>query len=283
VDLSLCIRAGEIYGFVGLNGAGKTTTIRLLLGMLQPTTGTVKILGERVRPFDAGPWARVGHFVGSAAAYPQLTVRENLEIARRLYGVSDVHATDRVVELFRLAPYVDRKAAALSSGNLQRLCLARAMLHAPDLLILDEPANGLDPAGVVEIRELLRSMARSRGVTIFMSSHILTEVDRLATRIGIIHQGRLVQELDAGRLEALRTPRLQVQVRDSQRARQALIGAGFAVHTEEDMLVLTEPRAVGAPEDIASLLVRAGAPPVRLLVTQEDLETHFLKLIGNVP
>src|SRR5512141_128963 len=188
-SVNLRVKPGEIYGFLGLNGAGKTTTIRSLLGMIRPSEGNVRVLDQAVGPNGRGPWARVGHLVESPSAYPELTVRENLEIARRLHGISDASATSRVIERLGIAPYADRKAGTLSTGNLQRLGLARALLHEPELLILDEPANGLDPAGVVEIRELLSSLAHEKGVTIFMSSHILTEVDRLATRIGIIHLG----------------------------------------------------------------------------------------------
>jgi ABC-2 type transport system ATP-binding protein len=280
--MDLRVGPGEIYGFVGLNGAGKTTTIRLLLGMLRPSAGTASVLGEAIGPRGIGPWARVGHFVGSPAAYPQLTVRENLEIARRLHGLPNPQVTDGAIDRFGLVPYAGRKAAALSSGNLQRLCLARAMLHNPELLILDEPANGLDPSGVVEVRELLRSLAESHGVTIFMSSHILTEVDRLATRIGIIHQGRLIEELDAHGLEQLRAPRLQIQVRNMAAARQALERAGFAVQAIEAMLLVGDDQAVRAPDDVASLLVHAGTPPLRLVVAQEDLESHFLRLVGRM-
>jgi ABC-2 type transport system ATP-binding protein len=148
-------------------------------------------------------------------------------------------------------------------------------------VILDEPANGLDPAGVVEIRELLRSMARERGITVFMSSHILAEVDRLATRIGVIHQGRLIAEMDAGELHERRPRRLVVDARDRAAARAALHAAAFVTREEEDgLLVLDDPRAVHAPEEIASLLVRAGVPPTRLAVEQEELEDYFFRLIG---
>jgi ABC-2 type transport system ATP-binding protein len=277
-DVSLRVRPGDIYGFVGLNGAGKTTTIRLLLGMLRPTAGSARVLGQPVGPHGAGPWARVGHMAGPPSAYPQLTVRENLEITRRLRGVKDARAVDRVIDLFALTFYMDRKAGTLSTGNLQRLGLARTLLHDPELLILDEPANGLDPAGVVEIRELLRSLAHSKGVTIFMSSHILTEVDRLASRIGIIHRGRLIEELDSAGLEQLRAPRLEIRTRSSDLAGRALTEAGYAVKTVDDLLILSDPRAVDAPDGIAALLVRAGVAPLRLAVEQEDLESHFLRL-----
>jgi ABC-2 type transport system ATP-binding protein len=173
----------------------------------------------------------------------------------------------------------------LSTGNLQRLALARALLHEPELLILDEPANGLDPAGVVEIRELLAGLARDRGVTVFMSSHILTEVDRLATRIGIIHQGRLLEELDAQTLEERRALRLEVGARDLEAAGRVLSGAGFAaaVRVDEGKIVVSDARAVEAPDEVAALLVRAGTPPVRLAVEHEDLEDHFLRLTREEP
>jgi ABC-2 type transport system ATP-binding protein len=149
------------------------------------------------------------------------------------------------------------------------------------LLILDEPAKGLDPAGVVEIRELLASLASEKGVTVFMSSHILTEVDRLATRIGIIHQGRLIEELDAKKLEELRSPRLEIEAHDLPAAQSALAKAGFVVEAREGMIILNEPRAINAPDDVAILLVSAGAPPTRLAVEQEELEDHFLRLTGG--
>jgi ABC-2 type transport system ATP-binding protein len=280
-SVDLRVKPGEIYGFIGLNGAGKTTTIRALLGMIRPSAGSVQVLGQAVGPHGRGPWRRVGHLVEAPAAYPELTVRENLEIARRLQSVPDRNATTRVIERLALAPYADRKAAVLSTGNLQRLGLARALLHEPELLILDEPANGLDPAGVVEIRELLAKLAREKGVTVFMSSHILTEVDRLATRIGIIDKGRLIKELDARQMEELRSRRLEIKTRNLESAQNTLAKAGFAVKTIGNAIVLNETRAIDAPEEVAALLVNAGAPPSRLAVEQEDLEDYFLRLTGE--
>jgi ABC-2 type transport system ATP-binding protein len=281
VNLRVC--RGEIYGFLGLNGAGKTTTIRTLLGMIHPTAGRVEVLGQTVTRNGRGPWRQVGHLVEAPAVYPELTVREHLEMARRLHNLSDPKATARVIDQLGLAIYADRKAGTLSRGNLQRLGLARALLHEPALLILDEPANGLDPAGVVEIRELLQRLVHERGVTIFMSSHILTEVERLATRIGIIHQGRLLEELEAKQVETLRTRRLEIQTRDLTAARSILTNAAYgSVTTQGESLTLSDPRAVEAPDEIARLLVSAGAPPTHLAVVQENLEEHFLQLIGAV-
>jgi ABC-2 type transport system ATP-binding protein len=280
-SIDLRVGAGEIYGFLGLNGAGKTTTIRALLGMIRPSAGNVKVLGQAVGPYGRGPWSRVGHLVETPSSYPELTVRENLEIARRLHGITDSDATTSIIEKLVLAPYADRKAGTLSLGNAQRLGLARALLHEPELLILDEPANGLDPAGVVEIRELLESLAREKGVTIFMSSHILTEVDRLATRIGIIHKGRLIEELDTDKLEQLRAKRLEVQTRNLEAAQISLQSAGYQFALNDSTIVIDNAHAIEHPDDIARVLVNAGTPPTRLAVEQEDLENYFLRLTND--
>jgi ABC-2 type transport system ATP-binding protein len=280
-SVDLRVQPGELYGFLGLNGAGKTTTIRALLGMVRPSRGSVKVLEQAVGPGGRGPWGRVGHLVESPSAYPELTVRENLEIGRRLHRVPEPGATSRVIERLGLAPYADRKAGTLSMGNLQRLGLARALLHEPDLLILDEPANGLDPAGVVEIRELLASLVREKGVTIFMSSHILTEVDRLATRIGIIHRGRLIEELEADALETLRVRRLEIKARDLNAAQICLQTAGYKLSVREETILIEEPRAVDCPDEVARLMVQARVPPTRLAVEQQDLEDYFLQLTGG--
>ncbi len=202
--LSLRVARGEIYAFLGLNGAGKTTTIRMLLGMVKPTAGEACVLGMNVGVGGKKPWASVGYLVETADAYPELSVRENLEAMRRLRPGADPKAVDLAIERLGLAAYADRRAGTLSHGNGQRLGLAKALMHNPELIILDEPANGLDPVGIVEIRNLLTELAHERGVTVFMSSHILGEVSRLVHRIGIIHQGRLLQ--DESRPVQLRDP-----------------------------------------------------------------------------
>lgn len=278
--LDLTVERGEIYGFLGLNGAGKTTTIRMLLGMIHPTTGSAAVLGAPVRRGGRGPWDRVGYLVESPAPYPGLTVAENLWAAARLRGVNDA-AVERAVERLGLAPYASRKARTLSQGNRQRLGLAMALFHEPELVILDEPANGLDPAGVVEVRELLQSLATEHGVTVLMSSHILAEVDRLATRIGVIHQGRLIEEMSADELEARRAVRLVVEARDPVAARRSLQEAGYDPQPNGKGLVLSEARAVERPDDVAAAMVASGQAPTRLAVEQEDLEAHFLRLTAS--
>jgi len=280
-SLSLRVAEGEIYAFLGLNGAGKTTTIRLLLGMVKPTAGYADVLQTRVQPGRREPWAAVGYMVEDSRAYPELTVYENLEVARRLHPGVLPKAVDDMIEQMGLSAYADRRARTLSHGNAQRLGLAKALLHAPQLIILDEPSNGLDPAGIVEIRELLQSLVREHGVTVFMSSHILAEVARLADRIGIIHEGRLIQELNISELERDRKRLLVLAVRQLALARTALEAAGYTPLLHADgAIALEDASAIDAPDIIASLLVQAGAPPTRLMVEEEELEQYFLRLVG---
>jgi ABC-2 type transport system ATP-binding protein len=279
--LSLRVARGEIYAFLGLNGAGKTTTIRLLLGMVKPTAGEARVLGRRIRVGGVKPWDSVGYLVETADAYPELSVRENLEAMRRLRSGVPPESVDLAIERLGLAAYADRRAGTLSHGNAQRLGLAKALMHNPELLILDEPANGLDPAGIVEIRNLLIELAREQGVTVFMSSHILGEVSRLAHRIGIIHQGQLLQELDIDELERNRRRRLLIQSRDMQAARSVLCNAGFAAASASNGVIeVQDTMAVERPDEVARLLVDAGQAPTMLNVEQEDLEHYFLRLVG---
>ena len=225
----------------------------------------------------------------SPSAYPELTVRENLEVVRRLRKVDARSCVDDAIDLFGLRAYADRRARALSLGNGQRLGLAEAFLHRPSLLLLDEPVNSLDPAGVVEVRDLLVNLARDHGVTVFLSSHRLAEVARVATRIGVLHQGRLVDELDAKALASRVRTHLEVGARDLFRAAWALREAGFEapdpavgpVPAGSQVLVLEDIRALEHPELVATALVRAGEPPIRIAVVEEDLEAYFLRLVSS--
>ena len=278
-SLDLDVRRGEIYGFLGRNGAGKTTTIRMLLGLIRPDAGQVDIFGTRIRPGTSRVFARVGYLVESATAYPNLTVRENLDIQRRLTGSPRSSVPD-AIGLMRLGEFADRRAGVLSLGNKQRLSLARALLHRPDVLVLDEPANALDPAGIVEVRALLRSLASESGVTVFMSSHILAEVAHLADRIGIVHDGRLLEEIDRERLRAQERSHVEVGVSEPVRAATVLRAAGFAkVEQVDDRLHVAD--AERRVPEMARALVGAGLDVTEISPVREDLETYFLRLTGG--
>lgn len=278
-DVSLDVQAGEVYAVVGLNGAGKTTLIRALLGMVRPSGGSVEVLGRPVT--DRSVWAEVGYVVEAPAAYPELTVRENLELVRRLRRIPRRGAVEEAVRLFGLEQYADSRARTLSLGNAQRLGLAKALLHHPRVLVLDEPVNGLDPAGVVEIRRLLVDLARESGVTVFLSSHLLSEVALVATRVGVLHRGRLVEEFDTDELDVRARSWLEVVARDLPRAAAVLRSSGFEVHEASSVLVVAGSSAVRQPEEVATALVLAGVPPTRLAVVEEGLESYFLRLVAS--
>ncbi|UIP59686.1 ABC transporter ATP-binding protein [Agromyces marinus] len=198
VDLD--VAAGEIHALVGLNGAGKTTLMRLLVGMLRADAGSVRVRGVDVDRADVTTWARVGHLIEHPLAYPELTGRANLEVAARLHGLGGGRAreaVDRAIDEFDLGRYARVRASRLSLGNRQRVGLAGALLHEPDAIVLDEPTNGLDPAGVIVLREALLRRAAA-GAGILVSSHHLDEVARVAHRITVVNAGRVIGSLDPG-------------------------------------------------------------------------------------
>lgn len=281
-NVSLTVRKGEIYGFLGLNGAGKTTTIRMLLGMVQPLSGEAFLLGKRIIPGRPGPWDKVGYLVELPFSYPELTVRENLMAVSRLRRLKKKNEVAEAISLLKLNAYENIKARHLSLGNSQRLGLAKALIHQPEILILDEPANGLDPAGIVEIRELLKDYTLNRGVTVFISSHNLGEISKTATRIGIIHSGVLVKEISSDKLDSLLNKYLLIDTRDRKGAAAFLSGKGIIVEYADDgMLRLTSPDTCKKPEQINTMLVKGGFPPFYLKVQKEDLESYFLRIIGE--
>ncbi|MEU4539859.1 ABC transporter ATP-binding protein [Streptosporangium sp. NPDC023825] len=277
-DVDLSVHAGQIYALLGLNGAGKTTLIRILLGMIAPTGGSARVLGAAVSAGQRSAWARTGYLVEAPAAYPELTVRENLHLYARLRRLQHPgrHVED-IIERLALTAYAARRARTLSMGNLQRLALAKALIHSPDLLILDEPVNGLDPAGVVEIRTLLTGLAREHGTTVLISSHLLAEVARLNGRIAILHQGRLLAEHDATSLDQHRHRHLHVSTRDDATAGRVLRDHGY--HPEPGLL-LADARALARPEEVATILIEAGVPLTELRPVEEDLEAYFLRIVG---
>ena len=280
-SISISIQKGEIYGFLGLNGAGKTTTIRMLLGMIRPTSGASYMNGKLVTGGNTDLWNDVGYLVEIPYSYPDLTVKENLEIFRRLRFIKSKSSVNEIIDRLELDPYRNVIAKNLSLGNAQRLGLAKALIHNPEILLLDEPANGLDPAGIVEIREMLKDMAINKGVTIFISSHILGEVSKFATRIGIIHEGRLILESGVSEMEKLRKKSLHVRTLNLNGAKSLLENSGYNPSMAEGgFLEIHNAEAMLNPESIASILVHSGFPPNMLKVEEEDLESFFLRVIS---
>ena len=278
-SVSIHVKRGEIYGFLGLNGAGKTTTIRMLLGMIKPTSGQFRLFGKELSG-NCSVWNQVGYMVERSQSYPNLSVHENLKVITRLRRLNDA-SIDEIVELLHLEPYYNVKARNLSQGNLQRLGLAKALIHKPQLLILDEPVNGLDPSGIVQTRTLFQKLAES-GTTIFISSHILTEISRLANRIGIIHQGKLVRELFTDELEKELIKKQIINTTDNSKAQKVLKASGFEPKiSEENNLEIADSNNKIKPEEISKILVEKDCPPKQLYKFTEDLEHYFLRIIGK--
>jgi ABC-type multidrug transport system ATPase subunit len=275
--LDLQVPRNSVYGFLGPNGAGKTTTIRMLLGLIRPHGGEVHLFGRPLRQNRIDLLWRVGALVESPSLYPNLTGRENLEVTRRLLGARG-EQIDRVLHTVRLGDVADRRVSGYSSGMEQRLGLALALLREPELVILDEPTKGLDPAGLSEMRELLRRLPGEHGVTVFLSSHLLTEVEQAATHIGIIQDGRLRFQ---GTLEALHAEmkeQVVLGVDQTEKARQLLRQMGWTVHCNGGNRLTIAANGRSDAALINAQLLRAGLNVYHLRLEQPTLEDIFLTL-----
>lgn len=277
-NISINVKQGEIYGFLGLNGAGKTTTIRLALGLIKPDSGVCKLFG--IEPKQSSKiWNDIGYLIETPHSYPDLSVLENLQVICKLRGISDKNQIDGIIDRLNLGPYKYRKEKNLSLGNKQRLGLAKALIHHPKLLILDEPINGLDPAGIVEIRELLKELATHRQTTIFLSSHILSEIGKLASRIGIIHKGKMIKEINSSELHEQIIKKLCISTHDNQKAVDILHEKGYKASMNNEIIELFSRNALIKSEEIATLLVHHHVPPKQLFIFEEELEHYFLRII----
>ncbi|MFN8348649.1 MAG: ABC transporter ATP-binding protein [Spirosomataceae bacterium] len=277
-NISIHVRQGEIYGFLGLNGAGKTTLIRMLLGMIKPDSGTIHLFDKQLTS-NFNQWNDIGYLVETPYSYPNLSVYENLQVIYKLRQLTNPKAIDDIIEKLKLTKYRNIKAQALSLGNQQRLGLAKALIHKPKVLILDEPINGLDPEGIVEVRELLIELAKN-GSTIFLSSHILGEISKLANRIAIIHEGKLIKELAAQELSNQIIKKIIVQTADNPKAIQHLKSLNYSVApTQTNQIEITNQEAFEQPELISKLLTENRLPPKQIFLFTEDLEMYFLRTI----
>ncbi len=274
-SVALRVESGAVHAFLGANGAGKTTTIRMLLGLIRPDSGCVRLFDE---PFHRALLARAGSLVEAPSLYPHLTGRENLEVFRRLtpYTRADI---DRALETVKLTDAARRRVSGYSLGMRQRLGLAIALLGNPQLLILDEPANGLDPAGIREMRELITRMPAERGMTVFVSSHLLAEVEQLATHVSIIDRGRLLFQGALSALRARMLPDLEIQTDRPREAAALLAGAGFDVGRRNGLIVRAADTAGAARAN--ALLVRHGFAVHRLCLREPSLEHIFLAVTGS--
>jgi ABC-type multidrug transport system ATPase subunit len=276
--LELDVRRGEIFGFLGPNGAGKTTTIRMALGLIRPTGGRVEILGQDVASHGSAVLPRVGALVEAPALYGYMSGRDNLRAFAAVLGGVPSRRLDEVLDTVDLRSRQKDRVHTYSMGMKQRLGLAIALLHDPELLLLDEPANGLDPAGIVEMRDLMRRLAAD-GKTIFVSSHVLAEVQQICDRVAIINLGELVRVAPVAELVGAHgefVVRLEHAEKALDLLRRQHWGAGARL--EHGALVTNSP--TGRGRDLIHFLAEAGCWPDTLTERQHDLEEIFLELTG---
>jgi ABC-2 type transport system ATP-binding protein len=277
--ISMHVPEGSIYGFLGPNGAGKTTTLRLILGLLKTQQGQIRIFGKRFDEDRIAILRNVGSMIESPSLYDHLTAAENLRVLQRIHRCAESRIGE-VLELVGLADTGKKRAKQFSLGMRQRLAIAAALLHRPSLIILDEPTNGLDPSGIIEVRNLLTELNQRHGCTILVSSHLLPEIERVATHVGILGRGQLLFQ---GTIEELRRHRqevlsVRVSTSDNAAAMQAISEDGVAAQLVDGEVVL--PALTG--ERIAALnrrLIARALDVYEIRTVRNDLETIFLNLV----
>jgi lantibiotic transport system ATP-binding protein len=278
--VNLHVQEGEIYGFLGPNGAGKTTTLKMLLGLIKPSEGEIKIFGESLmskhRPSIL---QRTGSLIESPSYYGHLTGLENMKVMQRLRNVPDknVHEALRIV---RLENHKHKKAEQYSLGMKQRLGIAMALLSFPKLLILDEPTNGLDPAGIGEIRELIKSLPARYGITVLLSSHLLSEIEQIATSVGIISEGNLLFQGSMASLRQKSRTAIFIKTGDNSKAEQLLLTQGYSPVQSGSRLEFDNLEDTEVAE-INRLLVEHYIPVIRIEEQKKSLEDIFLELTGK--
>jgi ABC-2 type transport system ATP-binding protein len=276
-DVSFELRPGEVFGFLGPNGAGKTTTIRMLVGLIRPTAGTVTICGFDIRRDFEKAMRCIGCIVENPDLYRFMTGRENLEHFARMTGTKNGEIT-RVAELVNMSHRLDQRVGTYSLGMRQRLGLAQAMLSRPRVLILDEPANGLDPAGIREIRTLLRTLAAEEGLAVFVSSHLLAEVEVTCDRVAIIHKGKILRE---GPVEDLISKQraMTLRVGDLVSASALLLERGIPVLEHQGELLLAIDENDTPP--IIAMLTQNGIDVYHAAKQVHTLEEMFIEATGG--
>ena len=282
-DVKLNIEKGQIYGLVGRNGAGKTTILRMVTGQTVPTAGELELFGATAPAGIVKMRRRTGAMVETPGFYPYLTARENLEYYRLQRGIPGKNTVDEVLELVRLSGAGKKKFKQFSLGMKQRLGLGLALMNHPDLLLLDEPINGLDPEGIVELREILLDLNRQRQTTILISSHILSELSNVADHYGFLDKGHMLEQISAKALEEKCRACLELKVDDAPHAarvlEQKLATRDYEVLPEGVIRLYSH---LAEPQNVSRVLVEEGVALWGMEQRGADLEDYFLSLIGGV-
>lgn len=281
--VSLTVPKGCVYGFMGRNGAGKTTTLKMLLGLIRPDAGTIRIAGIDALADRLGAARCMGALLEAHGFYAHLSGRENLDLTRSLLGLKRSEL-DRVLDIVGLLPDAGRRVGGYSLGMRQRLGIARALLGSPEVLILDEPTNGLDPDGIADMRDFLRTLPARANATVLLSSHLLGEVEQVADRVGIIHQGRLVLEDDLVTLRAGQAPQLRLGCDAPDRARAVILALGLKPGPDDDRIVLAPGTDVRETARVLNrALVEAGIGVHELKPEARSLEAIYRDITAPSP
>lgn len=278
-DIHLQVPEGSIFGFLGPNGAGKTTTLRLILGLLQKQEGEIQFFGQKFEENRIAILKKVGTLIESPSLYSHLTARENLLILQKIYQCPK-ERIDSVLEIVGLSHTGKKKAGKFSLGMKQRLSIAMALLHEPKLLILDEPTNGLDPNGIIEVRELLKKLNAENKITVLISSHLLSEIEKLVTHVGIIHKGEMLFQGTLDELHKMQSEKSVVafETNDNDRTKKIISSNGFSATEMNGMIQipLTEKKNIAM---LNQILVQDGIEIYHIGIVKNDLESIFIDLV----
>ena len=279
-DVNLTIKRGMIYGLIGENGAGKSTLMRVIMGLISADEGEIELFGEHDRKKLQVARKKIGQSIEMPALYPELTAQQNMMIQAVQGGVGTTRI-DELLALVNLQLTGNKKAKNFSLGMKQRLAIAMTLVTNPEFLILDEPTNGLDPSGIVESREILRKLVRDYGMTVLISSHLLSELSEIATHYGILHQGKIIKELSKKQLELETQSSIELTVDEPKQALPILDAIGitdYLVAEKNQIQIFGVNQRVG---EINRLLVTGGVEVTKLMVVSQTLETYFIQLVGG--
>ena len=279
-DVNMHIKKGAIYGFIGRNGAGKTTCLKMISGLSTPSYGEIEMFGYKGKDLQKVR-SRVGCLIEAPGLYGNMSAYDNLNIKCKLTGIKKKGYIEELLKTVGLDTVGEKKTKHYSLGMKQRLGIALALVGEPDLLILDEPINGLDPQGIVEVRETIQKLAKERGMTICISSHILEELSKLATDYGIIHNGCLVQELTREELMKKCSERIELTLDNPKQAIPVLDDMGFNSYQVIDKEHIHIFERLGESASLNMELAKAGIPVKGISITSEELENYFLRLTGG--
>ena len=279
-DVNMHIKKGAIYGFIGRNGAGKTTCLKMISGLSTPSYGEIEMFGYKGKDLQKVR-SRVGCLIEAPGLYGNMSAYDNLNIKCKLTGIKKKGYIEELLKTVGLDTVGEKKTKHYSLGMKQRLGIALALVGEPDLLILDEPINGLDPQGIVEVRETIQKLAKERGMTICISSHILEELSKIATDYGIIHNGCLVQELTREELMKKCSERIELTLDNPKQAIPVLDDMGFSSYQVIDKEYIHIFERLGESARLNMELAKAGIPVKGISITSEELENYFLRLTGG--